>query len=207
MTYQKKQQVGERIEAVRIAIREYRQTCNQIQCDADLTAQGKEKRVAEETRKLEQKCKNLLNDAARMVREVRSDLERTQNANVRKADDMAHQLRLANTIKALELRGRAMTSEEIAELVKPLIHDRLAKMTLLAAAQAGGRDPWKAQSEFDDLFGNEQDRTETVKKLLDLENFIRGMWDRFGLEIADFAPWLAVSARLGHWDDTLTRWS
>ena len=90
MAYQKKQQVNERLEAARAGIREYRQSCNQIQCDPDLTAQGKEKRAAEELRKLEQKCKGHLNEAARMIREVRFDLERAQNANTRKADDVAH---------------------------------------------------------------------------------------------------------------------
>lgn len=206
MAYQKKQQVNERLEAARAAIREYRQSCNQIQCDPDLTAQGKEKRAAEELRKLEQKCKGHLNEAARMIREVRFELERAQNANTRKADDVAHQLRLANAIKALELRGRAMTSEEIAELVKPLAHDRLAKMTLLAAAQAGGRDPWRAQNEFDDLFGEVQDRSETVKRLRELEDFIRGMWDHFGVEIADLSTCFTTTAHLDHFDDTLTRW-
>lgn len=204
---QRKKQVEARIDEVRAAIQAYRQEKNRIWSDPDLSAQGKEKRCAEEDKKLEQKCKRLLEQAAATVREARSGLERAQTADDRKMDDTAHQVRLSNAIKALELRGRSMTDDEIAELVGPLTHDRLAKMTLVAAAEAGGCDPWRIQVKLDALFDSVQNRGETIRKLRDLEEFLSGMWKRFGLEIADFAVCVATTERLARWNEDLTYWN
>lgn len=207
MTYQRKKQVEAQVEAVRDEIHNYKQLNNKIWSDPDLTVQGKEKRSAEELNKLAQKCKRHLNQAAEVIRAACSALERTQNADDRKTDDAAHQMRLANAIKALELRGRSMTDDEIIELATPLSHDRTAKMTLVAAAQAGGCDPWRVQTKLDSLFESVQDRSETLKKLRDLEKFVKGLWDRFGLENADFSVCVAVTERLSHWNDELTYWN
>ena len=45
-----------------------------------------------------------------------------------------------------------------------------------------------------------------VKRLRELEDFIRGMWDHFGVEIADLSTCFTTTAHLDHFDDTLTRW-
>lgn len=207
MAYQRKKQVEAQIEAIQSAIRDYKQLNNKIWSDPDLTVQGKEKRSAMEQEKLAQKCKGCLNQAAAVIRAACSELERAQNADIRKTDDMAHQMRLANAIKALELRGRSMTDEEIVELAAPLSYDRMAKMTLVAAAQAGGCDPWRVQTKLNGVFENTQDRYETIDNLREFEQFIKGMWDRFGLEIADFSVDTVIIARLGHWNDDLTHWN
>lgn len=207
MTYQRKKQVEAQIDAISAAIDDYKQINNKIWSDPDLTVQGKEKRSAVEQEKLAQKCKSHLKQAAGVIYAACCALERAQNADDQNTDDTAHQMRLFNAVKTLELRGRSMTDKEIVELATPLSHDRLAKMTLVAAAQAGGCDPWRVQAKLDSLFENVQDRNEAVSKLRELKEFIEGLWDRFGMEIADFSVCMAVDARLSRWDDSLTHWN
>ena len=195
------------IEKVRGEIKAFNQKHNEINADPDLTREGKDKRIAEAHAALERVCKMHLTAAASLLNRVRKRLESERAAaGVQKTDDLAHQMRLSNAIKTLELRGRAMSDEELVQLVTPLAKDPLAKATIVAAASAGGRDPLRTGAAIDSLFAVGETRDKAVLELKSFEDFILGLWGRFGAEIGDFAVTVALDMRLEHWNADFTRY-
>lgn len=195
------------IEKVRDEIKAFNQKRNEINSDPDLTREGKEKKIAEAHAALERVCKMHLTAAANLLNRVRKRLESERAAaGVKKADDLAHQMRLSNAIKTLELRGRSMSDEELVLLVTPLAKDPLARATIIAAASAGGRDPQRTGAAIDSLFATGETRDKAIQELQAFEGFVLGLWGRYGAEIGDFAVTVALDMKLEHWNADFSKY-
>lgn len=204
--YTSKRDIEALFDSTQKEIRTYNQRLNEIASDPDLTPQGKEKKRAEALSKAERNCQMHLATAARLLKEARQRMEREKGVEVKQSDDLAHQLRLSNAIKTLELRGRAMSDEELVQLVAPLANDPLAEQTLVAAAQAGGRDPMSTHAAIEHLFAGGSSRKKAIEELEKFEDFVRELWDRRGTDIADLSVCVALSMKLEHWNEDFTKY-
>lgn len=204
--YTSKRDIEALFDSVQKEIKAYNQRRNEIVSDPDLTPQGKEKKCAETRAAMERNCKMHLATAARLLKEARQRMEREKGAEVKQSDDLTHQLRLSNAIKTLELRGRAMSDEELVQLAAPLSRDPHAEQTLVAAARLGGRDPMRTHSVIEHLFADGAGRKRAIEELQKLEDFVRGLWNRYGADAGDLSVCMAMSMKLEHWNENFTKY-
>lgn len=196
------------IEKIKEASKLYKEKERQIRSDSDLTQEGKEKRCAEAKAVFERTCKMHLRSICSRISDARKRLEKERaNIGVPKNEDMAHQLRLSNAIKTLELRGHTMSNEELVQLVEPLARDPLAESTIIAAAVAAGRDSQKTRAAISHLFANGNMRAKAIQKLQELENFFDNkLWKEFKGDITNFGAQCAVDMMLAYWNEDFTKY-
>lgn len=199
-----KKDIAAQFDAIQRDLKAYRDNRAAIMTDPDLSPAGKDKRIAEAFAQTERKCKMYLASAARMLKEARQQLEKHGVAK-RNDEEMLHQLRLANAIKSLELRGGMMNDEELVELAEPFAGDAPALQTLVAAARNGGRDPMRTQSALEPLLGEETARKQAIRELEKFEEFVRGAWARYDADDA-LALGITLEMKLEHWNETMTEY-
>lgn len=142
-TYRKKwtkQQLADKIEQARRQAQALKDACLAASRDLELNDTERRHQIENIINRMGGAVMNHLKTAAGMVTDMHDRLAADAEIDAKRANDAAHQMRLANTMKVLELRGNALTREEFTELVEPLAFDRNSQQMLKGAAGAGGMD-------------------------------------------------------------------
>lgn len=143
--------------------------------DMDLSDTGKQKRINRLKEQFGRRIDDEMIIAASFVDSIKKKLDDQKKADAKKAGDAAHQMRLANTIKTLEMCGGSMTQQEVEGLIEPLKFDANAKWPILAALKSAGVKGfggiWK-----EELFAHHARRDLQIGELEKLSVMLSGFW-------------------------------
>ena len=213
-TYYKKWTKAEIREEIHAAMKQasaLKESCLAARNDLDLSEQGQQKRISDLIDRMGACVRQHLNRAADMVQNMQNRLNADAQLDAQRTGESAHQLRVANVMKTLELRSAAMTKNECAELIQPIAFDLSAQQSISAAARAGGINSWKLGAWMAELYAPLIVRRTAIEQLHSLNEHLQNCWNEHddfqsvtGYE-ADFV-FGTIETMLNHWNDEMTEY-
>lgn len=179
--------------------------------DIDLSESARKRQIQTSIDRMGATIRNHFQAAAGMLKDMQGRLTSEAELDARKTQDAAHQTRLANAMKTLELRASGMSRDEFTELILPMAFDIGAQQALKAAAGAGGMNSWTAAVWLIDIFAPVEARKTAIEKLQEFAEYAEHCWDNMtALEsVTGFEAehiFANISGILKHWNDDLTRY-
>lgn len=213
-TYYKKWTRAEIQEEINAAMKQavvLKESCIAALNDLDLSEQGRKKRISQLIESMGTNVKEHLHRAAEMVKDLNNRLSNDALLDEQRANEASHQLRMANAMKTLELRGSSITKKEFIELIQPLAFDLAGQQSIRAAAQAGGMSAWQAGAWAVELYAPVIARRTVIDQLKGLAEHLENCWndcnsfERVTGYEASFV-FCTVNAKLNHWNDDMTEY-